>query len=126
MPLGLTSPDNVRLEVAMHVPGLVITGLAFFDNVFIPLSDTMPTIGRWSPAYDITALARCPLINGMDIGGGHDSLRILPTIPEQLPAPVRFSPSRHQRRHRGDGRTRMTMRTLIAEDIDLDLAATAM
>lgn len=43
------------------------------------------------PAYDITALARCPLTNGMDIGGGHDSLRILPTIPEQLPAPVRFS-----------------------------------
>ncbi|MEH1478033.1 hypothetical protein [Cutibacterium avidum] len=59
MPLGLTRPDNVRLEVAMHVPGLVITGLAFFDNVFIPLSDTMPTIGRWGPR--LRHHGSCPL-----------------------------------------------------------------
>ena len=71
---GLALGLSLRPEVVMHVPGLVITGLAFLGNVFVPLSGTMLTIGRWSPAYGITALARYPLTNGIDIGGGHDSL----------------------------------------------------
>ncbi|MSS44605.1 ABC transporter permease [Cutibacterium sp. WCA-380-WT-3A] len=71
---GLAIGLSLRPDVVMHIPGLVITGLAFLGNVFIPLSGTMLTIGRWSPAYGITALARYPLTNGMDIGGGHDSL----------------------------------------------------
>ena len=71
---GLALGLSLRPKVVMHVPGLVITGLAFLGNVFVPLSGTMLTIGRWSPAYGITALARYPLTNGIDIGGGHDSL----------------------------------------------------
>ena len=72
--LGLAIGLALRAEVVIHVPGLVITALAFCGDLFIPLSGTMLTIGRFTPRYGAAAIARWALTGGSTFGTAHDSL----------------------------------------------------
>lgn len=72
--LGLAIGLALRAEVVIHVPGLVITALAFLGNLFIPLAGTMLTIGRFTPMYGAAAIARWGLTGGSSFGADHDSL----------------------------------------------------
>ena len=72
--LGLAIGLALRAEVVIHVPGLVITALAFLGNLFIPLSGTMLTIGRFTPMYGAATIARWGLTGGSSFSADHDSL----------------------------------------------------
>lgn len=72
--LGLAIGLALRTEVVIHVPGLVITALAFLGNLFIPLSGTVLTIGRFTPIYGAATIARWGLTGGSTFGADRDSL----------------------------------------------------
>ncbi|KXO95506.1 ABC-type transport system involved in multi-copper enzyme maturation, permease component (plasmid) [Tsukamurella tyrosinosolvens] len=72
--LGLALGLALRPEIVMHVPGLLLTVLAFGGNVFFPLSGGMLTVAQCTPMYGITALARYPLTGGETLTGAHTSL----------------------------------------------------
>ncbi|TWS19082.1 ABC transporter permease [Tsukamurella asaccharolytica] len=72
--LGLALGLALRPEIVMHIPGLLLTVLAFGGNVFFPLSGGMLTAAQFTPMYGIAALARYPLTGGELIRGGHVSL----------------------------------------------------
>ncbi|WP_058235084.1 ABC transporter permease [Devriesea agamarum] len=72
--LGLGLGLAVKPEVVIHVPGITITALAFIGNLFIPLSGIILEIGRWTPMFGISTLARYALDGGYSPSGAHSSL----------------------------------------------------
>lgn len=65
MALGLT----LRPEIVMHLPGVLLTALAFLGNLFIPLSGVMLTVAQYSPMYGVAAIARHSLTGGHTFTG---------------------------------------------------------
>lgn len=66
-------------ENSVSIAGTSIVVLAFLGNLFMPLPETMMTVGRFSPLYGPASLARAPLTEGYqsvsyDPGLVHDPL----------------------------------------------------
>lgn len=63
--IGLT----LRAEIVTSIPGLTTTALAFIGNLFLPLSGTMLQVGRWTPMFGISDIARRALTDGYSLSG---------------------------------------------------------
>ncbi|MDP0398145.1 ABC transporter permease [Tsukamurella strandjordii] len=74
--LGLALGLALRPEIVMHVPGLLLTVLAFAGSVFIPLSGAALTAAEFTPMFGVAALARYPLTAGLQLSGEHVALGI--------------------------------------------------
>ncbi|KXO89969.1 ABC transporter [Tsukamurella pulmonis] len=72
--LGLALGLAFKPEIVMHMPGLLMTALAFAGNLFIPLSGTALTIAKFTPMYGVATVARYPLNEGWQFSGEHVSL----------------------------------------------------
>lgn len=72
--LGLALGLALRPEIVMHVPGLLLTVLAFGGNVFFPLSGGALTAAQFTPMYGVATLARYPINDGWQLSGQHVSL----------------------------------------------------
>lgn len=64
----------LRPEIVTSIPGLTTTALAFVGNLFLPLSGTMLSVGRWTPMFGISDIARYALTDGYSLSGAHSSL----------------------------------------------------
>lgn len=51
-------------ETSVSIAGTSVVVLAFLGNLFMPLPETMMTVGRFSPMYGAVSLARWPLSEG--------------------------------------------------------------
>ncbi|MET9328392.1 ABC transporter permease [Tsukamurella sp. NPDC003166] len=71
--LGLALGLALRPEIVMHVPGLLLTVLAFAGNVFLPLSGWALTAAQFTPMYGVATLARYPITGGWQFSGAHVS-----------------------------------------------------
>ncbi|GAA2089834.1 ABC transporter permease [Brevibacterium salitolerans] len=67
---GLASALLFRSEAAVSVASGLLVLLAFFGNLFIPLSGTLLSIAKFSPLYGSAALARWPQLEGATIPMG--------------------------------------------------------
>lgn len=67
--LGLGLGLSLRPEIVMHLPGVLLTALAFLGNLFIPLSGVMLTVAQYSPMYGVAAIARHSLTQGHTFTG---------------------------------------------------------
>ncbi|MEU3474883.1 ABC transporter permease [Rhodococcus sp. NPDC006774] len=72
--LGLVLGMLLPPEVVTHVPGVVMTGLAFLGNIFIPLSGGMLAVAQVTPLYGVATLARYAQTDGYNLDGSHASL----------------------------------------------------
>ncbi|MEV0966211.1 MULTISPECIES: ABC transporter permease [unclassified Streptomyces] len=72
--LGIALGLALKPETVTHIPGLVMTALAFLGNLFIPLSGTLLEIARYTPLYGVSALARYALTDGYSFSGEHSGL----------------------------------------------------
>lgn len=72
--LGIALGLTLRPEVVMHIPGLTITAFAFIGNLFIPLSGAMLELGRVTPMFGVSTIARYALTDGHTFSGEHNSL----------------------------------------------------
>lgn len=63
--LGLTFPP----EIMMHIPGILMTALAFLGNLFLPLSGAMLQVAQWTPMYGVVTVARYALTEGNTFSG---------------------------------------------------------
>lgn len=70
---GLAAALLFRSEAAVSAASGILVVLAFFGNLFMPLSGTLLEIARFTPIYGIAALARWPQLEGtvvsMEDGG---------------------------------------------------------
>lgn len=70
---GLAAALLFRSEAAVSAASGVLVVLAFFGNLFMPLSGTLLEIARFTPVYGIAALTRWPQLEGtiisMEDGG---------------------------------------------------------
>ncbi|WP_019202304.1 ABC transporter permease [Tsukamurella sp. 1534] len=74
--LGLALGLALKPEIVLHVPGLLLTVLAFAGNVFFPLSGAALTASQFTPMYGVAALARYPLTDGWQLTGEHTSILV--------------------------------------------------
>lgn len=74
---GLAIALSFRTNSALGIAAAGLTFLAFLGNVFIPLSGTLLTVSKFTPMYGYVGLARYPLTEGYNSGGGHDSIWLL-------------------------------------------------
>ena len=68
--IGLT----LRAEIVTSIPGLTTTALAFIGNLFLPLSGRVLQVGRWTPMFGVSDIARRALTDGCSLSGVHSSL----------------------------------------------------
>lgn len=61
---GLAAALLFRSEAAVSVASGLLVVMAFFGNVFMPLSGTLLEIARFTPLYGAAALGRWPLVEG--------------------------------------------------------------
>ncbi|MGD6979819.1 MULTISPECIES: ABC transporter permease [Citricoccus] len=61
---GLGAALLFRSEAAVSAASGLLVVLAFFGNLFIPLTGTLLDIARFTPVYGITALTRWPQLEG--------------------------------------------------------------
>ncbi|MGO1885349.1 MAG: ABC transporter permease, partial [Citricoccus sp.] len=70
---GLAAALLFRSEAAVSAASGILVVLAFFGNLFMPLSGTLLEIARFTPIYGIAALTRWPQLEGtvisMEDGG---------------------------------------------------------
>lgn len=68
---GLAAALLFRSEAAVSAASGLLVVLAFFGNLFVPLSGTMLEIAKFTPVYGSAALARWPQLEGavIDING---------------------------------------------------------
>ena len=66
---GLSAGMAFRSESALGVAGGSLVLLAFAGNLFIPLSDVMLDLARFTPLYGVNALARYPITGGVVADG---------------------------------------------------------
>lgn len=71
---GLAVGASFRSESAPSVASGSLVFLAFFGNMFLPLSGTMLDIARWTPMYGYATLARWPSMEGWLTDGTQESL----------------------------------------------------
>jgi ABC-2 type transport system permease protein len=71
---GLVVGLAFRTEAAVSAASGVLVVLAFLGNVFIPITGTLLTIGKFTPLYGYVALARYPLTGGESETGTPDVL----------------------------------------------------
>ncbi|QAY62839.1 ABC transporter permease [Xylanimonas allomyrinae] len=75
---GLAIAQTFRSESAVSVAAAGLVLLAFFGNLFVPLSGTILQVARFTPMYGFAGLVRYPLLRGqvIDTSGGasQDSL----------------------------------------------------
>lgn len=64
---GLAAALLFRSEAAVSVSSGLLVVLAFFGNVFMPLSGTLLEIARFTPFYGTAALGRWPIMEGYRI-----------------------------------------------------------
>ncbi|WP_040163387.1 ABC transporter permease [Microbacterium gorillae] len=62
---GLTIGQLFRSESAVGTASGILVVLAFFGNLFVPLSGVLLDIGRWTPLYGLVGLARWPQTEGV-------------------------------------------------------------
>lgn len=83
---GLAAAMLFRSESAVGVASALLVVLAFFGNLFIPLSGTLLEISKFTPLYGVAALARWPQMEGFIVPTGeveagfmpeHDSLGLM-------------------------------------------------
>jgi len=69
---GLAAALLFRSEAAVSAASGILVVLAFFGNLFMPLSGTMLAIAKFTPIYGIAALTRWPQLEGtvIDTAGG--------------------------------------------------------
>lgn len=73
--LGIAQTFKSESAVAVAAAGLVL--LAFFGNLFVPLSGTMLDVARFTPMYGYAGLGRYPLAEGWTQDGNQDELWVL-------------------------------------------------
>lgn len=61
---GLAAALLFRSEAAVSAASGILVVLAFFGNLFMPLSGTLLEIARFTPIYGIAALTRWPQLEG--------------------------------------------------------------
>lgn len=68
---GLAAALLFRTEAAISAASGILVVLAFFGNLFVPLSGLLLEIARFTPLYGSAALARWPLLEGyvIDMSG---------------------------------------------------------
>lgn len=71
---GLAVGTAFKSESAPSIASGSLVFLAFFGNMFIPLSGTMLDIARWTPMYGYATLARWPATEGWLTDGSQESL----------------------------------------------------
>lgn len=64
---GLAAALLFRSEAAVSAAAGLLVVLAFFGNLFMPLSGTMLTIAKFTPMYGAATLARWPMLEGATI-----------------------------------------------------------
>ncbi|MDO4611178.1 ABC transporter permease [Corynebacterium sp.] len=67
---GLAATLLLRTEAASGIASGLLVVLAFFGNLFMPLSGTMLDIARWTPMYGAATLARWPIAEGGSVTSG--------------------------------------------------------
>ncbi|GAB2466293.1 ABC transporter permease [Xylanimonas ulmi] len=69
---GLAIAQTFRSESAVSVAAAGLVLLAFFGNLFVPLSGTILQVARFTPMYGYASLVRYPQLRGqvIDVGGG--------------------------------------------------------
>ena len=69
---GLAAALLFRSEAAVSAASGILVVLAFFGNLFMPLTGTLLTIAKFTPVYGIAALTRWPQLEGavIDTSGG--------------------------------------------------------
>lgn len=72
--LGLALGLAFKPEIVLHMPGLLMTALAFAGNLFLPLSGAALAFAKLTPMYGVATLARYPLNEGAQFSGEHVSL----------------------------------------------------
>lgn len=73
---GLAVGLSFRSETAAGIASGSLVFLAFFGNMFLPLSGTMLTIGKFTPMYGYATLVRWPTTEGWLADGSSDSLAL--------------------------------------------------
>ena len=68
--IGLT----LRAEIVTSIPGLTTTALAFIGDLFLPLSGRVLQVGRWTPMFGVSDIARRALTDGCSLSGVPSSL----------------------------------------------------
>ena len=61
---GLAAALLFRSEAAVSAASGILVVLAFFGNLFMPLSGTMLAIAKYTPVYGIASLTRWPQLEG--------------------------------------------------------------
>jgi ABC-2 type transport system permease protein len=69
---GLAAALLFRSEAAVSAASGILVVLAFFGNLFMPLTGTLLTIAKFTPVYGIATLTRWPQLEGavVDTSGG--------------------------------------------------------
>jgi len=66
---GLAVAQWFRSESAVGIGSASLVLLAFFGNLFVPLSGAILTVARWTPMYGYAALVRYPQLQGAQLVG---------------------------------------------------------
>lgn len=67
--LGLALGLSIRPETVMHLPGVLMTALAFLGNLFIPLTGPLLQVSMFTPMYGVATVARYALTEGRTFSG---------------------------------------------------------
>jgi ABC-2 type transport system permease protein len=70
---GLAVAQTFKSESAVSVAAAGLVLLAFFGNLFVPLSGTMLDVARFTPMYGYAGLVRYPLTEGWAVDGPRDA-----------------------------------------------------
>lgn len=72
---GLAVAQWFHSESAVGIGSASLVLLAFFGNLFVPLSGAILAVARWTPMYGYAALARYPQLQGVQqVGEERDQL----------------------------------------------------
>jgi len=66
---GLAVAQWFRSESAVGIGSASLVLLAFFGNLFVPLSGAILHVARWTPMYGFAALVRYPQLQGAQLVG---------------------------------------------------------
>ena len=80
---GLAAALMFRTEAAVSAASGLLVVMAFFGNLFMPLSDSLLNFARFTPLYGTSTLARWPLLEGAIL-----STSGAPTIEDPLWVPI--------------------------------------
>lgn len=74
---GLAVGLLFRSESAVGIASAALTFLAFFGNLFLPLSGTMLAVARWTPMFGAAGLVRWPLTEGQTQHGQEELWQLM-------------------------------------------------